>query len=246
MVLEDGVRQNVDTFQEAIAPVSVVLAIDASGSMTKAADGVKAAALSFVQALRPQDALGVLLFSETSAFAHDLTTDRRQSVAAIDSYTARGGTALYDGLTDALMRLKRADGRKVVVLLSDGRDENNPGTGPGSARTQNDAFAALRESDTTIYPIGLGPRVDRELLERLAAESGGVAFFPEDVSSLRGEYARVVEDLRRRYVVSYTSTNATRDGAWRVVQIEHTPTRDDRPEPRRLFRARAIDIQLIR
>jgi len=220
VVLEDGVRQNVDTFQEAIAPVSIVLAIDGSGSMTKAADGVKAAALSFVQALRPQDALGVLLFSETSAFAHDLTTDRRQSVAAIDSYTARGGTALYDGLTDALMRLKRADGRKVVVLLSDGRDENNPGTGPGSARTQNDVFAALRESDTTIYPIGLGPRVDRELLERLAAESGGVAFFPEDVSSLRGEYARVVEDLRRRYVVSYTSTNATRDGAWRAVQIE--------------------------
>jgi VWFA-related protein len=220
VVLENGVPQKVDTFQEAVAPVSVVLALDASGSMTKAADGVKAAALSFVQALRPQDALGVLLFSETSAFAHDLTTERRQSVAAIDSYTAHGGTALYDGLTDALMRLKRADGRKVVVLLSDGRDENNPGTGPGSARTQNDVFAALRESDTTIYPIGLGPRVDRELLERLAAESGGVAFFPEDVATLRGEYAQVVEDLRRRFVVSYTSTNAVRDGAWRAVHIQ--------------------------
>src|SRR6478672_9730831 len=96
VVLEDGVRQEVDTFQEAVAPVSVVLALDASGSMAKAADGVKAAALSFVQALRQEDALGVLLFSETSAFAHDLTTDRRQSVAAIDSYAARGGTALYD------------------------------------------------------------------------------------------------------------------------------------------------------
>ncbi len=220
VVLEDGVPQKVDTFQEAVAPVSIVVALDASGSMTKAADAVKAAALSFVHALRPQDALSVLLFSETSAFAHDLTTDRRQSVAAIDSYIARGGTALYDGLTDALMRLKRAEGRTVVVLLSDGRDENNPGTGPGSARSQNDVFAALKASDTTIYPIGLGPRVDRELLERLAAESGGAAFFPEDVSSLRDEYARVVEDLRRRYVVSYTSTNAARDGAWRAVHIE--------------------------
>lgn len=225
VVVEDGVPQKVDTFQEAVAPVSIVLALDASGSMAKAAEGVKAAALSFVEALRPQDALAVLLFSETSAFAHDLTVDRRQSVAAIDSYIARGGTALYDGLTDALMRLKRTDGRKVVVLLSDGRDENNPGTGPGSALSRDDVFAALRESDTTIYPIGLGPRVDRGLLERLAAESGGVAFFPEDVSSLRAEYARVVEDLRRRYVVSYTSTNAARDGAWRAVHIE-TP----RPE----------------
>ena len=220
VVVEDGVPQKVDTFQEAVAPVSVVLALDASGSMTKAADGVKAAALSFVQALRPEDALGVLLFADTSAFAHDLTTDRRKSGSAIDGYTARGGTALYDGLTDALMRLKRTEGRKVIVLLSDGRDENNPGTAPGSARTQNDVFAALRETDTMIYPIGLGPRVDRDLLERLAAESGGVAFFPDDVSSLRGDYARVVEDLRRRYVVGYTSTNPARDGAWRDVQIE--------------------------
>jgi VWFA-related protein len=220
VVTEDGVPQKVDVFQEAVAPLSIVLSLDASGSMARAADAVKAAARSFVEALRREDALGVLLFADTAAFAHDLTTDRRQTISAIDAYTARGGTALYDGLTDALMRLKRAEGRKVVVLLSDGRDENNPGTAPGSARTQSDVFAALRDTETMLYAIGLGPRVDRELLEQLATESGGVAFFPEDVSTLRAEYARIVEDLRRRYVVSYTSTNAARDGGWRQVHIE--------------------------
>ena len=224
VVLEDGVAQKVDTFQEAVAPVSVVLALDASGSMTRAADGVRTAALSFVEALRPKDALSVLLFSDSSAFAHGLTTDRQQSIAAVNAYNARGGTALYDGLTDALMGVKQTEGRKVVVLLSDGRDEDNAGTGPGSARTQKDVFLALRETDATIYPIGLGPRVDREFLERLAAESGGAAYFPEDVSNLRDDYARIVEELRRRYVVSYTSTNGARDGAWRTVQIK---TRQD-------------------
>jgi len=219
VVLEDGVVQKVDTFQEAVAPVSVVLALDASGSMTRAADGVRSAALSFVEALRPEDALSVLLFSDASAFAHGLTTDRQQSIAAVNAYVARGGTALYDGLTDALMRMKQTKGRKVVVLLSDGRDENNAGTGPGSARTQQDVFLALRDTDAAIYPIGLGPRVDRELLQRLAAESGGAAYFPEDVSTLREEYTRIVEELRRRYLVSYTSTNAARDGAWRTVEI---------------------------
>jgi VWFA-related protein len=94
----------------------------------------------------------------------------------------------------------------------------------GSARTQKDVLLALRETDATIYPIGLGPRVDRELLERLAAESGGAAYFPEDVSDLRDDYARIVAELRRRYVVSYTSTNGARDGAWRTVQIK---TRQD-------------------
>jgi VWFA-related protein len=122
-------------------------------------------------------------------------------------------------LIDALMRLKQTDGRKVIVLLSDGRDEDNAGTGPGSARSQPELFAALGQTDATIYPIGLGPRVDRGLLERLAAESGGAAYFPEDVSKLRGDYARIVEELRRRYLVSYTSTNPRRDGGWRAVEI---------------------------
>ena len=241
VVLEDGVPQKVDTFQEAVAPVSIVLALDASGSMVKATDAVKTAAASFVEALRPEDSLGVLLFSDTSVFAHDLTTKRQQSIAAIDAYVASGGTALYDGLTDALMRLKRTEGRKVVVLLSDGRDEDNAGTGPGSARTQNDVFAALEDTDAVIYPIGLGPRVDRALLERLAAESGGLAYFPEDVSSLRDDYARVVEGLRRRYVVSYTSTNSERDGGWRAVQINIRQPETNSQEPGRLFRAGAIE-----
>jgi len=219
-VFEDGVAQRVDTFQEAVAPVSVVLALDASGSMTRAVDAVRTAALSFVEALRPEDALSVLLFSDSSAFAHGLTTDRRQSVAAVNAYNAHGGTALYDGLTDALMAVKATKGRKVVVLLSDGRDEDNAGTGRGSARTQKDVLLALKETDATIYPIGLGPHVDRELLERLAAESGGAAYFPENVSNLRDDYARIVTELRRRYIVSYTSTNGARDGAWRTVEIK--------------------------
>jgi Ca-activated chloride channel family protein len=220
VVLEDGVAQKVDTFQEAVAPVSVVLALDASGSMTRAADAVRTAARSFIEALRPEDALSVLLFADSSAFAHGLTTDRRQSIAAVNAYIAHGGTALYDGLTDALMSVKPTKGRKVVVLLSDGRDEDNAGTGPGSARTQKDAFLALKETDATIYPIGLGPHVDREFLEQLATESGGAAYFPEDVSTLHDDYARIVAELRRRYLVSYTSTNGARDGAWRTVQIK--------------------------
>jgi Ca-activated chloride channel family protein len=219
-IIEDGIPQKVDTFQEAVAPVSIVLALDASGSMAKAVENVRVAAKSFVEAIRPQDALGVLLFSDTSVFAHDLTTTRQDSVAAIDGYGAKGGTALYDGLTDALMRLKGTEGRKVIVVLSDGRDENNPGTGPGSTHTQNDVLLALKETDAVIYPIGLGPRVDRALLERLAAESGGIAYCPEDVSTLRADYARVIEGIRRRYVVSYTSTNGARNGAWRAVRIE--------------------------
>jgi hypothetical protein len=103
--------------------------------------------------------------------------------------------------------------------MTDGRDENNPGTAPGSAHTLADVLAHVRDSETTVYAIGLGPRVDREGLIKVAEASGGTAYFPDDVSQLADRYRRVVDDLRRRYLVTYTSTNSRRDGGWREVSI---------------------------
>jgi hypothetical protein len=70
-----------------------------------------------------------------------------------------------------------------------------------------------------VFPIGLGPNVDREKLQQIADLSGGEAYFPQDVSTLAGDYHRILENLRRRYIITYTSTNNTRDGGWRTVEI---------------------------
>jgi Ca-activated chloride channel family protein len=220
IVIEDGIEQVIDSYQEAVDPVSIVMVLDQSGSMAKAADAVKAAARSFVSSVRPEDSLAVVLFADRALFAHDLSTTRDHSFEAVDQYVARGGTALYDALTDALMRLKSVSGRKVVVALTDGRDEDNPGTGPGSVRTLGDMTRTLEDVGATVFAIGLGPKVDRDLLEALATRSGGEAYFPDDVSTLAQDYARIVENLRRRYVISYTSSNSTRDGKWRKVEIK--------------------------
>ena len=219
IVLEDGVEQMVDTFHEAVTPVSLVLALDASGSMKKSADAVIEAARTFVQALRPEDSLAVVSFADQPFFEHDLTTNRTSSLEAIDRYQAVGGTALYDALADSLGRLKTIEGRRVVVVLTDGRDENNPGTAPGSVRTFDQVLDRLKETAATVFAIGLGPNIDRVVLERVVAESGGEAYFPEDVSTLQDEYRRIVENLRRRYVISYSSTNPVRDRTWRAVEI---------------------------
>jgi hypothetical protein len=73
--------------------------------------------------------------------------------------------------------------------------------------------------DATIYAIGLGSRVERGRLQKLADVTGGEAYFTDDLDTLDAEYRRVMEDLHRRYVAGYTSTNATRDGAWRTVEL---------------------------
>jgi Ca-activated chloride channel family protein len=218
-VVEDGVPQKLEAFHEAVSDVSIVFALDASGSMKKATEDVKAAAQSFVANVRPEDTLALIMFANKAEFAHDLTTRRDWSVDAINKYVASGGTALYDAAFDALTRLRGIEGRRVVVLMTDGRDENNPGTGPGSVRTYAQVLERLRSVDATVYTVGLGPTIDRAVLTELAAVSGGEAYFPDDVEGLSRDFNRILETLRRRYVVSYTSTNSTRDGGWRAVTI---------------------------
>jgi VWFA-related protein len=218
-VVEDGVDQTVDAFEEALTPVSIVLALDSSGSMRKDAPEVMEAARTFVRALPPQDKLAVLTFADRAEFAHDLTTNREWSLDAIGRYQAVGGTALYDAMFESLTRLKRVEGRTAIVVLTDGRDENNPGTAPGSTHSLNDVVSNLSAVGATVYAIGLGANVDHEPLEEFATATTGDAYFPEDVSTLGAEYRRILENLRRRYILSYTSTNTTRDGAWRKVEI---------------------------
>ena len=225
VVTENGVEQTVDTFQEAVSPVSIILTIDASGSMKKWAEIAKAAAASFVNSLRPQDALGVVMFANKSELVVDLGAPREKAHAAIAAYQPNGGTALYDALGDSFDRLKKTPGRRIVVVVTDGRDEDNPGTGPGSVRNFQEVLDAAESVDAIVFGIGVGLNVDRPVLTTLAESSGGEAYFPEDVSQLEGEYRRIVENLRRRWIISYTSTNTARDGAWRPVTIR---TRDGR------------------
>lgn len=218
-VLEDGVAQQVDVFNEAVAPVSVMLVLDGSGSMTRAAETARQAAHAFVNSLRKDDPLGVMVFADSVEISHDLSTKRELSHDAVEGYETRGGTALYDALGEATDRLKTVRGRRVVVLVTDGRDENAASNGPGSRRSWDNALATVAAADTTVYAIGIGVRVDRERLEQVAAVTGGEAYFTTDVTELEQNYRRIVEELHRRYVLGYISTNGKRDGSWRKVEI---------------------------
>jgi len=218
-VVENGKPQSLDTFQEAVQPVSIVLALDASGSMRKKEAEVVESARRFVDALRKEDKLALMLFADRPEIAHDLTTSRTVTTEAIKAYKALGGTALYDALGDSFRLLSREEARRVVVVMTDGRDEDNPGTGPGSRLTLPEVLKMQRDTGAIVFGIGLGTNVDTGPLQSLATASGGQAFFPADVAALEGEYRKVVEDLRRRYVISYTSTDPKRDGKWRDVEV---------------------------
>jgi VWFA-related protein len=224
VVIEDGVEQEITSFQEAVAPVSLVMALDKSGSMRRDEESVRAAARAFIDALRPEDALGVVGFADSAEILADVAPYRTLSRHAVNQYKTGGGTALYDAIALSLERLETVKGRRAIVVLTDGRDEDNPGKGPGSRIGLDDVLVHLEKLDVLVYAIGLGPNVDRATLEQLAQVSGGEAYFPLDVTLLTEDYRRVIEDLRRRYIVGYTSTNSKHDGTWRAVELK---SRDD-------------------
>ena len=220
-VIEDGDSQEIETFQEAVEPVSIVLALDASGSMIKKEADVVASAREFISALRARDRLALMLFADSPVFAQNFSTNHQYFIDALNDYRASGGTALYDAVVESLERLKRVEGRRrVVVVMTDGRDENNPGTAPGSVNRLEDVAREVQETGAVVFAIGLGVNVDQGPLQQIADLSGGRAFFPKDVSELSAEFHRVVDDLRRRYVVGYTSSHIQRDGSWREVTIQ--------------------------
>ena len=218
-VLEDGVQQKVDTFHEVALPVTIMLALDSSGSMTRSAEKAQEAARGFVMAVRPEDQIGMVMFADKSEYVHSPTERRDWSLQAIDAYKAAGGTALYDAMYDSLAQLSDVKGRRVVVVVTDGRDENAASNGPGSLRTWEDVLRKLQQTDAAVYAVGIGSRVDRSTLQELADRSGGAAYFPSDVTALAGDYQRILDELRRRYVLGYESSNRMRDGQWRKVQI---------------------------
>jgi VWFA-related protein len=223
-VVEDGIRQDVDTFQIAVDPVSIVMALDSSGSMKKSADLVRATAREFVEAVRKEDSLALILFSNEPKFAHTLATNRQWSLDAIDNYVADGGTALYDAVWNGLKHLQGVTGRRAIVILSDGKDENNPGTAPGSQHTFEEVLELERTVNAMVFSVGLGTKVDRAVLDQFAKQSGGQAYYATTDSQLSSQFHQVVEGLRRRYVLSYTSTNSNHNGKWRKVEIRPRAT----------------------
>ena len=232
-VLEDGVPQALTHFSAARAPITIALLIDASNSM-RLGDRIAHArrgAEDFVDAVETADRLLVLWFDDTLHGDAAPVADRGAAKDRIRGIAPGGGTALYDALFAVATRLRALDGRRAIVLLSDGRDQALTENEPGSLHLFEEALETAHRSEAAIYAIGLGRHLDREtdltgsrsvrdILETFARQTGGRAWFPERAGDLGEVYKRIAEDLRQQYTLGYVSTNAARDGRWRRIAVQ--------------------------
>ena len=231
-VTEDGVPQTVTQFSPARAPITIALLIDSSASMRLQGriEMARKGADEFVDDVEPEDRLLVLSFDDTLHGDATPLTDRKAIHERIRAITPGGGTALYDSLYAVAGMLQNVDGRRAMVLLSDGRDQALVENEPGSLRLFEEALERAHRVEMAIYAIGLGGHLDREfdlaqsrslkeILETLARQTGGKAWFPARVSELGDVYRQIAEDLKRQYTLAYASTNTRRDGRWRALRI---------------------------
>jgi VWFA-related protein len=218
-VREDEVDQEPITVGPKLSALSVVLTLDTSGSMKKRLSDAQAAAASFLDTLQSQDKAQVIRFSRDVKTIYPMGSDHAAARAAIGATAARGDTALWDALYASLESLRDVSGRKAIVLLSDGVDDDGSGK-PLSKHTVTDVLSLARQVNTPIYAIGLGTELDEVNLRKIATESGALYLSASEPSELKRLYDNIGKQLAGQYAIYYTS-NLPADGSEHRVQVRY-------------------------
>ncbi|MGB7921710.1 MAG: VWA domain-containing protein, partial [Pyrinomonadaceae bacterium] len=230
-VFEDGVQQKIEFISKEEIPISYGLAVDNSGSMRSQLDQVIEAAKIIVNTNKPGDETFLVRFIDSQKIetVQDFTSNTNLLKDSLDTLYIEGGqTAVVDAVllsAQHVARYKKGDAtdrrRRVMIVVTDGEDRD-------SYYRQEELFDLLREEDVQIFLIGFVNELDKEdgyisksprgkavkLIDRLAKESGGRAFYPKALSELPGIAEEISRDMRTQYVISYYPTNRARDGAY--------------------------------
>jgi len=226
-VYEDGNPQQVFAFAsgaEPGPPLHVGVLLDVSSSQQHDLGFTQSAVIKFLAALPDAADMTFIDFASHVRGAHYSQADFPRLIERVRNLRAGGYTALYDAMGLYLHGARQQDGRKVVVLYTDGGDTR-------SSLSLGKLMRLVKKSEVTVYAIGAlynQPQEvqfpQRALLASIAEETGGMAFFPMGIKDLDKIYEQVVGEVRAQYTIGYVSTNQKTDGAWRKIKIKLTRT----------------------
>jgi len=224
-IYEDGVPQTINSFRHEDLPVSLGLLIDSSGSMYDKRVAVDKASLDFVKLSNPQDEEFLVDFSWEAFIDQDFTNNIDKLQQGLGYIKSSGGTAIYDALVASADYLSKnaKHPKQVLLVITDGEDN-------ASSATLEQTIRRIQDLDgPVIYCVGLlfGDDTDkresrhaRRVLETLAEQTGGAAYFPKSVNQVDEIAAEVAQDIRTQYTISYHSTKSPTLGGYREVHVE--------------------------
>lgn len=248
IVIEDGVRQEITSFNVRELPINIVLLLDASGSVFNELREIRAAAIKFVQQLRPIDQVSIIQFADKIELIQDWTSNQDDLAHAINwRYRPGKETHLWDGLFLAAdNKMSQVEGRKAVIILTDCDDT-------ASKITPDQAYWASVKSGTSIYVISQASSIVKKLtsqyggaggklagtkkqvdaiaahyqqaeseMRSTAEKTGGHLYSPLKPEDYLQAYLQVAEELKNQYIITYTPANEQRDGKFRNIKVALT------------------------
>jgi VWFA-related protein len=204
-----------------IVPATTMLVIDISGSMDKNGKlaAAKDAAKAYVAQMRPGDQAGLMTYDTQTYYVQPITSDTTALVNAIDGLVTGSDTAIYNSLVEAEKNLETINGRKSIIVLTDGLDNK-------SQSTVDDVITGIGQSGLTISTIGFGDAasrgqvgLDEATLKLLSEKTGGLYSFAGDANALSAVFQQYGQVLQSEYALTYISPTSLRDGINRGLTV---------------------------
>jgi Ca-activated chloride channel family protein len=225
-VFEDGSEQEIVRFSSEDVPISIGVIFDMSGSMADKIEKSRLAAVQFFRTANPQDEFLLINFNDRAQLMTSFTGSIEDLQSRLMFTSARGQTALLDGIYLGLSEMKGAhNAKKALLIISDGGDNH-------SRYSESDIRKYAREADVQVYAIGIfdpdGGATSEErsgpaLLGDLTEMTGGRTFAVSSMNDMPDIASKISMELRNQYVVGYRPSNRAHDGRWRKIKIKLRP-----------------------
>jgi Ca-activated chloride channel homolog len=255
IIAEDMQKQDISSFQISSVPVNVVLMLDASGSVVPEIASLRESAMKFIAGLDAKDKVSILEFHSNVELLQDWTSSAEDLRHAIswrfkpgmvrtkEGHASYGMTALYDAVYLATEeQLAKVDGRKAVIILTDGVDNS-------SKVTFEQSLTALIKTGAVVYVISKARQMITEisrysgktgrvfgtagpaneaigmlenaerLMGQMCARTGGQIYSPLKESDMKDVYERVARELKNQYIITYVPKNDKHDGVLRSIKV---------------------------
>ena len=245
-LIVDGQTKPISDISHANTPVRMAMLFDNSGSLMESREFEKRAAVRFFRnVMRPVDQAAIYSVSTDIDLAQPMTSDVARLQQTIESFAKpEGATSLYDAIFMALNYLKPYAGRRVIVIVSDGRD-----TTSHYDHDFDNTLQKLLADECQVYVVQTGV-YDNANVRDLAAErrmqefssqTGGSAYIPHTVGDLDSAFAQISADLAQQYVLSYYPAADKRDGKYHQIAVRVKTPANARVRSRKGFLVKNLD-----
>lgn len=224
-VMEGNESQQVRTFSNEDAPISLGVIFDMSGSMSDKIQKAREAVIEFMKTANPLDEFFMITFNDRPQLRADFTKSIEDVQGKLVYTVPQGSTALLDAIYMGINKMKDAhNAKKALLIISDGGDNH-------SRYTENEIKSIVKEADVQVYAIGifsLAPYQPEEiagpaLLTDVTQVTGGRMFTLNNPNELADVATKIGIELRNQYVLGYRPSNRAKDGRWRKIKVKLIP-----------------------